>query len=161
MALGTLDYLITLSMRLAEALSEAWNDRFFLLLISHDVFIEMKPVEPWGRKDSLNDDALHHGEHSDGEAEEVLFECQGGGSDRDTTILHKDILHDAGADDDIQEEEVVEETLEYVVLFNTKLSCIDLVEYLHEDKSVEDYSKMLCLLSCEEAASYRVDNIEG
>ena len=161
MALGTLDYLITLSMRLAEALSEAWNEGFFLLLISHDVFIEMKPVKPWGREEGLYDDALHHGEHSDGEAEEVLFECQGGGSDRDTTILHEDILHDAGADDDIQEEEVVEETLEYVVLFNTKLSCIDLVEYLHEDKGIEDNGKMLSLLSSEEAACYRIDNVEG
>lgn len=57
-----------------------------------------------------------------------------------TTILDKGGLHEQGADDDEQEETVVEEALEHVELVGAEFARVDLVEDLHEHEGVEDDS---------------------
>lgn len=63
------------------------------------------------------------------------------------TILDKNTLNNNCENDNEEEEEVVEKSVEDVVFFHSKLSCIDFVEYLHKDKHVEDQSVVLGLQS--------------
>lgn len=91
----------------------------------------------------------------------MLLGGQGGGPDRDPSVLHEEVLDYACAQDDAYEEEVVEETLKDVVLLGSQLSGIDLVKDLHEDESVEDKGVVLGLLGGSEGAVDGIDDEEG
>lgn len=121
----------------------------------------MEPLEPRRGEEGLDEDALHPGEHADAHAEQVLFGRQGGGADRHAPVLHEEVLHDAGAQDDAQEEQVVEEAMEDVVLLRSELPRVDLVEDLEEDEGVEDERVVLGLLGGGEGAIDGVDDEEG
>ena len=54
------------------------------------------------------------------------------GSHGGTTIFNHQVLNEAGGNNDPDEEEVVEETVENVVLKLAELAGVDLIEDLHE-----------------------------
>jgi len=67
-------------------------------------------------------------------------------SERTTTILDHSPLNDKGEDGDANEPWVVAEVGEDVVFTVTKLTSIELVEQLHEDKALEDNCVKLAFL---------------
>jgi hypothetical protein len=76
----------------------------------------------------------------------MLIHGQGAASDGDATVLNKNNLHKACNKDDEEEHEVIEETSEYIIFLNSKLSGIDFIEYLHKHKGVEHQCVVACFL---------------
>jgi len=83
----------------------------------------------------------------------VLLPSERGGSHRLASILDECNLDQNSSNNDAQEEEIVEETMENVVFFLSKLSWVNLIEDLHEYEGVEDYSVVLGLLCWEDLLS--------
>jgi hypothetical protein len=69
-------------------------------------------------------------------------------------------LHYNRAQDDSEEEEIVEETVEDIVLLGSDLPGIDLIEDLHEDEGVEDQTEVLGFLSGGEGTVDRINDEE-
>ena len=91
----------------------------------------------------------------------MLLHGQRAGTYGHATVLDKEVLHDACSQNDADKQVVVEEPMEDVVLLEPELPGIDLVEDLHEHKSVEDQSVVLGLLSGGEGAINGVNDEEG
>lgn len=83
----------------------------------------------------------------------MLLPCQWGSSHRLASVLDKTNLDQNCSNNYAQEEEIVKETLEYVIFFVSELSWVYLIEDLHEYKSVENYSIVLGFLSCQDLIS--------
>ena len=63
----------TLGEGLAETLPEASDHRHLIFLISHNVFLEVDPLEPCRRQEGLDQDALNPREHADADTQQVLL----------------------------------------------------------------------------------------
>jgi hypothetical protein len=72
---------------LAEALSEAGDNRMLVFFIGHDILFEVEPLEPRGGEYGLDDSTLDPREHANTKAQEVLVSGQWGGADGHTSIL--------------------------------------------------------------------------
>ena len=114
------------------------------LLSGHLFLLEADPVEPFSR-DELEDQAPDEGERGDGSADSVVAHRQRVGPHVFTTELDDEHLDAEGEDYDEDEHEVVEEVGEHVELSLSELTCVDLVEELHEDEGLEDDSVALNL----------------
>ena len=63
-----------------------------------------------------------------------------------TTKLYQNDLHYYRKDNNKEEHVIVEEVLEYIQFRTFQFSAVDFIEDLHEDKSVEEYGKVLAVV---------------
>lgn len=121
----------------------------------------MKFREPRYWQQCLHKHSLQDREHTNKNANSVLIPGKWAGSDSLATILNQNDLDGDGADDDQQEEGVVEESGEHVVLVDTELTGIDFVEDLHHDESIEEHGVMLNFLRRNGISSDWVIGVQG
>ena len=108
-------FTLWLSLWSSETLSECLSVRKLLLLITHWLFLHLNACEPSDWHHSLDYGTLEQWEESNTNAHQVLLIAKWDSSDWFTTILNENTLHNNSEYDDQDEEEVVEESMEYVV----------------------------------------------
>lgn len=89
---------------------------------------------------------LDHNSHNqttsaNSDAKQVLIDSKRRAFDGSSSNLNQYNLDSDGHDFNDDEERVVEEIVEDVKLLIFDLSCVDLIENLHEDKCIEDHSE--------------------
>ena len=77
----------------------------------------MKPCKPVCRQEGFHEDALYEAEKPNAQTEQMLGRSQWDCAKGNSTVLHEQILHYDGTYNDWEKKNVVEETMEDVVLF--------------------------------------------
>lgn len=90
------------------------------------------------REDDFEEETREEGAGAEEEAEEVLLEAEFNALEGLSTVFDHGQLDDDGADENDQEQFVVEEVFEDVVLVRFQLSGVDFVEDLEEHENVEE-----------------------
>ena len=100
--------------------------------------LDLHLLEEAHGEESLNEKSPDQREGTDAHAVEVQLVADGDGTHWGATKLHHEVLNRHCWEEDEQEERVVEETSKNIVLFDSELSGVDLVEDLHAHEGLEN-----------------------
>lgn len=115
-------------------------------------------VFQWNELDNHSHDEL---ECSKREAVKVLVHVKWVALNGLTTIFNHSHLHEYSEDSDENEQPVAEESVEHINLSELNLSGVDLIEYLHEHKDLENVGEMNQFLSVRSLFDFTWENTMG